>query len=63
MKKDEALNVLETFLTDEQLARLKGVSEMTGAPLSTLIQIAVADYLKNLPKSLIARRNISKQAP
>ena len=57
MKKEEALNILETFLTDEQLARLKGVSEMTGAPISTLIQIAVADYLKNLPKSLSQGRN------
>jgi hypothetical protein len=24
---------------------------MTGTPISTLIRIAVADYLKNLPKS------------
>jgi hypothetical protein len=52
MKKDEALNVLETFVTDEQLSRLKRVSDMSGAPISTLTQIAVADYLKNLPKSL-----------
>jgi hypothetical protein len=51
MKKDEALNVLETFLTDEELFRLKRVSDMTGAPISTLIRIAVADYLKNLLKS------------
>jgi len=52
MKKDEALNILETFLTDAELSRLKRVSDMTGAPISTLIRIAVADYLKNLPKSL-----------
>jgi hypothetical protein len=51
MKRDEALNILETFLTDEELSRLKRVSDMTGAPISTLIRIAVADYLKNLPKS------------
>ena len=52
MKKEEALNVLETFLTDEQLSRLKRVSDMSGAPISTLIRIAVADHLKKLPKSL-----------
>jgi|HubBroStandDraft_6_1064221.scaffolds.fasta_scaffold1400575_1 hypothetical protein len=52
MERDEALNVLETFLTDEQLSQLKFASDMTGAPISTLIRIAVADYLKNLPKSL-----------
>jgi len=52
MKRDEALNVLETFLTDEELFRLKRVSDMTGAPISTLIRIAVADYLKSLPKNL-----------
>jgi hypothetical protein len=53
MKKDEALNVLETLLTDEQLSRLQRAADMTGAPISTLIRIAVADYLKNLPKSLV----------
>ena len=58
MKKDEALNVLETFLTDEELSRLKRVSDISGAPISTLIRIAVADYLKNLPKSLNQRRNL-----
>ena len=61
MKKDEALNIIETFLTDEQLSRLQRVSDMTGAPISTLIRIAVADYLKTLPKSLIHRRNIPEQ--
>jgi hypothetical protein len=35
MKRDEALNILETFLTDEELSRLKRVSDMTGAPIST----------------------------
>jgi hypothetical protein len=52
MKRDEALNILETFLTDEEQSRLKRVSDMTGAPISTLIRIAVADYLKSLPRSL-----------
>jgi ribbon-helix-helix protein len=63
MKKDEALKILETYLTDEQLFRLKRVSDMTGAPISTLIRIAVADYLKSLPKSLTQRRNLPEQAP
>jgi hypothetical protein len=61
MKKEQALNILETFLTDEQLERLIRVSDMTGAPISTLIRIAVADYLKNLPKSfyqLISHRPV-----
>jgi hypothetical protein len=61
MTRDEALNVLEAFLTDEQLYRLQRASDMTCAPLSTLIRIAVADYLKNLPKSLAHRRAL--QAP
>jgi hypothetical protein len=52
MKRDEALNILETFLTDEELSRLKRVSNMTGACISTLIRMAVADYLKNLPRAL-----------
>jgi Ribbon-helix-helix domain len=63
MKKDEALKILETYLTDEQLFRLKRVSDMTGAPISTLIRIAVADYLKSLPKSLTQRRNLPEQTP
>jgi hypothetical protein len=37
MKKDEALNVLEAFLTDEQLERLIRVSDMTGASITTLM--------------------------
>ena len=56
MKKDEALNILDAFLTDEQLSRLKRVSDMTGAPISTLIRIAVANYLKSLPKNLNQRQ-------
>jgi hypothetical protein len=60
MKKDEALNVLKTFLTDEQLERLRRVSDMRGASISTLIRVAVADYLKSLPKSLSQGRNPSE---
>jgi hypothetical protein len=52
MEKDEHLNQIVTFLTDQQLAQLKRAAIMTGTPTSTLIRIAVADYLKNLPKSL-----------
>ena len=59
MKRDEALNILETFLTDEELSRLKRVSDVTGASISTLIRMALADYLKNLPKSLTQRRILS----
>jgi hypothetical protein len=62
MKKDEALNIIETFLTDEQLSRLQRVSDMTGAPLSTPIRIAVADYLKSLPKGLTHNRNLPEQS-
>jgi Ribbon-helix-helix domain len=61
MKKDEHLNQIVTFLTDEQLAQLKRTSAMTGTPTSTLIRIAVADYLKNLPESLTERRNLPEQ--
>jgi hypothetical protein len=60
MKKDEALYILETYLTEEQLSRLKRVSDMTGAPISTLIRIAVADYLKSLPKGLTLHRNLPR---
>ena len=63
MKKNEALNILKTYLTDEQLSRLQRASDMTGAPISTLIRIAVADYLKNLPKGLTQRRNLPEQTP
>jgi hypothetical protein len=57
MKKEEALYILERFLTEEELERLRRVSDMTGAPISTLIRIAVADYVKNLPKRLSQGRN------
>ena len=63
MKKDEALYILETFLTEEQLFRLKRVSDMTGAPISTLIRIAVADYLKSLPKNFTPPRNLPRANP
>jgi hypothetical protein len=52
MESDEHLNQIVTFLTDEQLAQLKRAAIMTGAPTSTLIRIAVADYLKSWPKTL-----------
>ena len=52
MESDEHLNQIVTFLTDQQLAQLKRAAIMTGAPTSTLIRIAVADYLKSLPKTL-----------
>ena len=52
MENDEHLNQVVTFLTDEQLAQLKRTSTMTGTPTSTLIRIAVEDYLKSLPKNL-----------
>jgi hypothetical protein len=63
MKKDEALNIIETFLTDEQLSRLQRAPDMTGAPISTLIRIAVADYLKSLPKNFTPPRNLSRANP
>jgi hypothetical protein len=47
--KEKLLNRQVTFLTDDQLAQLKRVSTKTGAPISTLIRMAVGDYLKNLP--------------
>jgi hypothetical protein len=36
MKKDEALYILETYLTEEQLSRLKRVADMTGAGAATI---------------------------
>jgi hypothetical protein len=56
MENDEHLNQIVTFLTDQQLAQLKRTSAMTGTPTSTLIRIAVEDYLKSLPKSFNQRR-------
>jgi hypothetical protein len=50
--KDNLLNRQVTFLTDKQLAQLKRVSAKTGAPVSTLIRMAVGDYLKGLPASV-----------
>ncbi len=35
-----------TFLSDQQLAKLKEISAKTGAPVSTLIRMAVAKYLE-----------------
>jgi hypothetical protein len=52
MENDEHLNQVVTFLTDQQLAQLKRISVMTGTPTSTLIRVAVADYMKSLPKNL-----------
>jgi hypothetical protein len=52
MENDEHLNQVVTFLTDGQLAQLKQTSTMTGTRTSTLIRIAVEDYLKSLPKNL-----------
>jgi hypothetical protein len=57
------LALLEILLTDEQLSRLQCASDISGAPISTLIRIAVADYLKNLPKSFIQRRNLPQHTP
>jgi len=51
MEKDEHLNQIVTFLTDQQLAQLKRAAIMTGTLTSTLIRFAVADYLKSLPKN------------
>ena len=48
MEKDEHLNQIVTFLTDEQLAQLKRTAITTGVPTSTLIRFAFADYLKTL---------------
>jgi Ribbon-helix-helix domain len=50
--KDKLLNRQVTFLTDEQLSQLKRISVKTGAPISTLIRMAVGDYLKGLPASV-----------
>jgi hypothetical protein len=52
MEKDEHLNQIVTFLTDQQLAQLKRAAIMTGTPTSTLIRFAVADYLKSFAGTL-----------
>jgi hypothetical protein len=63
MEKDEHLNQIPTFLTDQQLAQLRRTSAMTGTPTSTLIRVAVEDYLKNLPKSLTQHPKSPEQSP
>jgi len=35
-----------TFLKEEQLAALKRISAKSGAPISTLIRMAVAEYVE-----------------
>ena len=40
------LNRQVTFLDGEQMARLRQISSKTGAPISTLIRMAVAEFLK-----------------
>jgi hypothetical protein len=35
-----------TFLTEDQLKKLQAISTKTGAPVSTLIRMAVSDFLK-----------------
>jgi hypothetical protein len=35
-----------TFLDESQLSQLREISTKTGAPISTLIRMAVAEYLK-----------------
>jgi predicted DNA-binding protein len=46
VKVEKKLNRQVTFLEDEQLARLRQISANTGAPISTLIRMAVAEFLK-----------------
>ncbi len=46
MKADKKLNRQVTFLDDAQLSRLRQISAKTGAPISTLIRMAVAEFLK-----------------
>jgi hypothetical protein len=40
------LNRQVTFLDGSQLTRLRGISAKTGAPISTLIRMAVAEFLR-----------------
>jgi ribbon-helix-helix protein len=35
-----------TFLSPDQLKKLQAISTRTGAPVSTLIRMAVTEYLK-----------------
>lgn len=39
------MNRIVTFLTDSQLKQLKALQKKAGQPGSTLIRIAVAEYL------------------
>jgi hypothetical protein len=45
-KAEKKLNRQVTFLDDEQIARLRQISTKTGAPISTLIRMSVAEFLK-----------------
>jgi predicted DNA-binding protein len=38
-------------LTEEQLKRLKAISEKTGAPVSALIRKAIGEYLKKVGRA------------
>jgi ribbon-helix-helix protein len=40
-----------TFLTADQLKKLRAISTQTGASVSTLIRMAVIEYLKREGKS------------
>jgi hypothetical protein len=45
-REGKKLNRQVTFLDGEQMARLRQISAKTGAPISTLIRMAVAEFLK-----------------
>ena len=44
------MNRIVTFLTDSQLKQLKVVQKKLGQPASTLIRMAVAEYLDRATK-------------
>jgi hypothetical protein len=46
LKAGKKLNRQVTFLEEEQIVRLREISAKTGAPISTLIRMAVAEFLK-----------------
>jgi Ribbon-helix-helix domain len=46
MKTNKKLNRQVTFLDDAQLSQLREISAKTGAPISTLIRMAVTEFLK-----------------
>ena len=50
-KAEKKLNRQVTFLDDEQMARLRQISAKTGAPISTLIRMSVAEFLKAKKKN------------